>query len=81
MLSCGYKFRKEKEQTNEAVKEKEYVAKWGISEMGNNSAYLSVEGHNLIENRKWCRQEGVISGEKSLGRWVIGAGNVKEFLS
>lgn len=27
MLSCGYKFRKEKEQIDEAVKEKEYVAK------------------------------------------------------
>lgn len=72
MLSIGYKFGKEEEQTNETVKEKEYVAKWGISEMENNSAYLSGEGHNPVENRKWCKQEGVISGGGDFRREVSG---------
>lgn len=30
MISTGNKFRKEKEQTNEAVKEKEYVPNEGL---------------------------------------------------
>lgn len=82
ILNRGNRFRKKEEQTKEAGKEKEYMAKWGISQMGTNSACLSANGHDPIEHRRrWCRQEGVVSGEKSLGRWVIGVESMEEFLS